>query len=84
MYDLAQVLDVPVAYFFEEMPEGLLPQRKAGSEFAEPPQEEMERDPLTRRETLELVRAYYKITNARVRKRVFELVKSIAKIDEFE
>lgn len=84
MYDLAQVLDVPVAYFFDEMPEGLLPRPTAEGGFAEPPQEEQERDPLTRRETLELVRAYYRITNARVRKRVFELVKSIAKIDEFD
>jgi hypothetical protein len=48
----------------------------------EPPQEEIEQDPLTRRETLELVRAYYKIASSRVRKRIFELVKSIAKAQE--
>ena len=34
---------------------------------------------MAKRETLELVRAYYRITDPRVRKRVFELTKSLAK-----
>ena len=32
---------------------------------------EQEKDPMVKRETLELVRAYYKIRESRVRKRVF-------------
>jgi hypothetical protein len=32
---------------------------------------------MNRRETLELVRAYYRITDPGVRKRVFELIKSL-------
>jgi len=39
----------------------------------------VEPDPLAKRETLELVRAYCKITQPRIRKRVFELTKAIAK-----
>jgi transcriptional regulator with XRE-family HTH domain len=84
LFDLSQVLDVPVSYFFEEMPEGLLPRLGTATGLSDEPQAELERDPLTRRETLELVRAYYRITSARVRKRVFELVKSIAKQEDFE
>jgi hypothetical protein len=38
-----------------------------------------EPDPLAKRETLELVRAYYKIAEPRVRKRIFELTKALAK-----
>jgi hypothetical protein len=38
-----------------------------------------ESDLLVKRETLELVRAYYKIADARARKRVFELTKAVAK-----
>jgi hypothetical protein len=34
---------------------------------------------MAKRETLELVRAYYKITDPAVRKRVFELTKSLGK-----
>jgi len=41
-------------------------------------QKTIEPDPLARRETLELVRAYYKIADPRVRKRLFELTKSLA------
>ena len=40
-----------------------------------------EADALAKRETLELVRAYYRIKNEKVRKRVFELAKALAKTD---
>ena len=39
---------------------------------------EQEKDPPIKRETLELVRAYYKICEGRVRKRIFEMVKAVA------
>jgi len=82
LYEFAKVLDVPVAYFFEEMPSNALSGRpmsgrgrkgfgEAGTPFEE------EKDPLIKRETLELVRAYYKIREARVRKRIFEMVKAV-------
>ena len=40
--------------------------------------EEQVRDPMARRETLELVRTYYSIKTPLVRKRVADMVKSIA------
>ncbi|HTH17609.1 MAG TPA: transcriptional regulator, partial [Magnetospirillum sp.] len=36
-----------------------------------------EADPMTKRETLELVRAYYRITDPQVRKRVLDLAKAL-------
>jgi transcriptional regulator with XRE-family HTH domain len=80
LFDLARVLDVPVAYFFEDM--SVSTQEKSPSKLmgvATPPEPDYEPDPMAKRETLELVRAYYKITDAQVRKRIFELTKSIAK-----
>ncbi len=41
----------------------------------EPPS--YEPDPMAKRETLELVRAYYKISNPEIRKRLFEMVKTL-------
>jgi hypothetical protein len=41
----------------------------------------VEDDTLHRRETLELVRAYYRITDPAVRKRFFDLLKSVAPIE---
>jgi hypothetical protein len=42
------------------------------------PEIDREKDPLAGRETLELVRAYYRIPDPAVRKRVFELTKAAA------
>jgi transcriptional regulator with XRE-family HTH domain len=76
LHDLARVLDVPVGYFFADMNEGTL------SEAAPRPQEEamaFAHDLMGERETLELVRSYYKISDPRIRKRLFDLVKSVSK-----
>ncbi len=48
--------------------------------LAHPPAPDYEPDPMAKRETLELVRAYYKIGDPAVRKRIFELTKSIAEV----
>ena len=82
MYDLAHVLDVPVSFFFEEMPDDV--KQRDATPVGSPAEEAtlVERNPLNRRETLELVRAYYRIGSARVRKRVFELVKAVARVEE--
>ena len=79
LFHLAKVLDVPVSFFFDDLPEGqggLFPTSFSG--MSETPVESFEAEAMSRRETLELVRAYYRIADAGVRKRVFELVKSIA------
>jgi transcriptional regulator with XRE-family HTH domain len=76
LHDLARVLDVPVGYFFSELDEGTL------SGAAPEPREEamaFAHDLMGERETLELVRSYYKISDPRIRKRLFDLVKSVSK-----
>lgn len=83
LFDLSRVLDVPVSFFFDDMTgQPPPPNRKqalaeAASSYQHGPA--FEGDPMARRETLELVRAYYKINEAPVRKRLFELTKSLAK-----
>ena len=75
LYHLSQILDVPVSFFFDDMPpleSGAMPGLRDGA--ADP----FEKDPLVKRETLELVRAYYRITDPGARKRLFELTKAIA------
>jgi transcriptional regulator with XRE-family HTH domain len=79
LYDLSRVLDVPISFFFDDM-QGQMAGGEAGlAGFAER-QEGFgahAEDPLAKRETLELVRAYYRITDPAVRKRVFDLIKSM-------
>ena len=80
LFQFSQILDVPVSYFFEELPDAVKShegQLRFG--MKDRYQKSLEPDPLARRETLELVRAYYRITDPRVRHSLFELVKSLAK-----
>jgi len=82
LFDLARVLDVPIGFFFDDMSPELggnnaTRSRAAAFGFAEG-QDGFEDDTLHRRETLELVRAYYRITDPSVRKRVFDLIKTLS------
>jgi transcriptional regulator with XRE-family HTH domain len=82
LFDIARVLDVPISFFFDDMAPELGGSatgraRSSVAGFAES-QEGFDDDTLHRRETLELVRAYYRITDPAVRKRVFDLIKTLA------
>ncbi len=83
LYALSRILDVPVSFFFEDMPAEI--SGKGGRPVpgvVARTQQEFSADPLAKRETLELVRAYYKIKEPTVRKRLFELAKSLANASE--
>ncbi len=77
LYDLSRVLDVPIAYFFDDMSSEVAATSPVvgGGRAKKPPSHEP--NPMARRETLELVRAYYKITDPQVRKRLYELTKTL-------
>ena len=81
LYDLAGILDVPLAYFFDEMSAGVSAQTPSALMITKqrPENKQEKADPLAKRETLEFVRAYYKIKDPAVRKRVFELTKAVSK-----
>lgn len=78
LFNLSQVLDVPVSFFFDDMPREAADAPVLGEEDDEERVVEFEPDPMAKRETLELVRAYYRITDPGVRKRLFELTKAVA------
>jgi transcriptional regulator with XRE-family HTH domain len=78
LFEFSRILEVPVSFFFDDMPEGqTVVDGRIAWGLAEQPQTPLEPDPLTRRETLELVRAYYRIGDPSVRRRLFELTKSL-------
>lgn len=80
LYDLSRVLEVPISFFYEDMSvetAGQSPRLRAGlSEGVTEPYAEA--DPLNRAETLELIRAYYRIKDPKVRQRLFELCQAMA------
>ena len=81
LWDIGQILDVPINYFFDDMTENTMqssPRRiSRGGDIVDLTDEQI-KDPMARRETLELVRTYYSIEKPLVRKRISEMVKSIA------
>ncbi len=87
LYDLARVLDVPVSFFFDDIPDEVATRSPAAQARGVGEAEEplaYETDPMNRRETLELVRAYYGISDPSVRRKVFELAKTLARAEGVE
>ena len=74
LYELGGVLGVPVQFFFDETD----PVHAPPVGFAETPQEGFDSDPMRKRETVELVDAYYGITDVAARRRLFDLAKALA------
>ena len=75
LYHLSQILDVPVSFFFDDMPHDVAA-AGGGRGMSDAEQDPYGPDTMSKRETLELVRAYYRIPDDRLRRKVFELVKA--------
>jgi transcriptional regulator with XRE-family HTH domain len=67
LFELAESLDVPVQYFYEGL------SRREG---ADEPEAVLAADILSQKETMDLIRAYYRL-GERPRKRLLELAKSL-------
>lgn len=80
LFSLSNILDVPVSYFFDNAPlkrvdaERTARRRKTGLHAPKIPL-----DPMIKRETLEMVRAYYRIEHRLVRRKIYELIQATAK-----
>ena len=80
LFDLTRILDMPVSFFFDDMPEKLdssdrrreveMRPFKAGAQGLG--------DPRAQRETLELVKAHYSIGDPKVRRQFYEMVRALA------
>jgi transcriptional regulator with XRE-family HTH domain len=81
LFDLSRVLDVPIRFFFDEMDGDISAQSPGLLQGKAPDLPDMPSDPTAKRETLELVRAYYAITDAGTRKRLTDLIRSVAKAE---
>ncbi|HEX4157588.1 MAG TPA: helix-turn-helix transcriptional regulator [Rhizomicrobium sp.] len=78
LYQVANILGVPISYFYEDVceqePDGLLP----ANDYATPPVMEF----LSSGEGLQLALAFMRIKEPKVRKRVLDLVKSLSNEEE--
>ncbi|KJV08948.1 transcriptional regulator [Elstera litoralis] len=79
LFELAQVLDVPVAFFFDDMSTATSGGPVPGMTEAAP---DFDSKDLSKREILELARAFDRIKDEKVRKSVLELTKSLGRAQE--
>ncbi len=80
LFNLSRVLDVPISFFFEDLSPAAAGARKRRAKgLSEAPAAALDSDVLNKRETVELIRAYYRVTDPRVRKRVLNLLQALGK-----
>ncbi len=86
LWDIGKVLEVPINFFYEDMDKSVANQspRMFSIPDAEPlylaeDEEIYNADPMQRQETIELVKAYYKIPNRKAAKHLFDLIVSMSK-----
>jgi transcriptional regulator with XRE-family HTH domain len=78
---IARVLTVPVSFFFEDAPGGV-PADPNGSGMAEQPSASYVVDFLSSSEGIQLNKAFIRIKDAKLRRKVIELVRAMAGTDE--
>ena len=80
LFNLGRALDVPVSFFFEDLsPEAAGGGKRRARGLSEAPASVLEPDSLSKRETVDLIRAYYRVTDPKLRKRVLDLLKALGK-----
>lgn len=80
LFDFAKALGVPVSYFFEGYGDYAMDEVSAYA-LGEPQAGSYEHEKVNSRETLEVMRAYYRIKSPALRKRIIELIKAMAAED---
>ncbi len=86
LWDIGKVLEVPIGFFYEDMDKEVANQSprmfsipdSMPTELAED-NENVDLDPMHRQETIELVKAYYKIGNRKAAKHMFDLIVAMSK-----
>ncbi len=71
LYDLSQILNIPITYFFEGMEAATYTNTLPDSSPV------LRKDPAAKRETIELVRAFSKIEDSAVRNSILEMINSV-------
>lgn len=86
LWDISKVLEVPINFFYEDMDKSVASQSPrmfsvpdADPEFLEEDEELYNSDPMQRQETIELVKAYYKIPNRKAARHLYDLIISMSK-----
>ena len=75
LFRLSEVLDVPISFFFDDMPESV-----AGTPRSSPIEGAPDLGVFNSDDARDLVRAYFMIDDPKVRRSMFDLAKSLAQV----
>ncbi len=83
LFDVCQALGVSITYFFEDVPEDVLRDRKRSASMAEPPsmpgrERRPQGDLMSKTESLELVRSYWHMPSSQ-REKIRALIETLAR-----
>ena len=86
LWDISKVLEAPISFFYEDMDKNVASQSPRTFSITDETNllladenEEFNSDPMLREETIELVRAYYKIPNRKAAKYLYDLIIAMSK-----
>lgn len=86
LWDIGKVLEVPINFFYEDMDKSVANQSPrmfslpdSQPVFLAEDVENFDADPMQRQETIELVKAYYKIPNRKAAKHMHDLIIAMSK-----
>ena len=84
LWDISKVLKTPIGFFYEDMDQNVASQSPRTFSLSqnigfEEEATEFQSDPMLREETMELVKAYYKIPNRKVAKHLFDIMVALSK-----
>ena len=91
LWDISRILGVSMDFFFADMdpeiqtqsPMMLMHDNSENVGFLHEIEENVDFDPMKRKETLELVSAYYKINNRKLAKQLFDLIVAVSKSNTY-
>lgn len=78
LFKASKALGVDVAYFYEGMPEGLWKPGTRRSKGLAEKAASFNHDPMNSREGIELAHNYFRIGDVKVRRRLFQFIRSLA------
>jgi transcriptional regulator with XRE-family HTH domain len=87
LFRMAQILGIPVNYFYSDLPSHTLAGTPGFAESGQAPLQDdsilVQSDLMQRRETLDLVRAFYK-TDPKQRRKILDLIKAMAVVSTLD
>lgn len=81
LMDFCKVLNVPITYFYAGLAD-IGKKTPASMQLSDTPQEQLQDDIMVKKETIDLVKSYYEISDEKIRQTMLRTIKSMAKLSK--